>query len=420
MEMVDRAKNRKAFVLNKGHLFQSECQNVTKVQGRHKLEILFVIGSLGIGGAEKQMSLLVNHLTSLGHSCQVFALEMEGPLRCSFDDMRVPVHVGGLKKGDLIKAPWKLILAEWRLMEIILKRRPDVVHAFLPLVTFLSALAGRANRVPLVITSRRGLSNHQNRHLILKPLDRIANRLSHQVTVNSQAVWNDTINRDHINPSKLVLIYNGVDPELFELAVSYREKVRKTLGIKAKEKVVVVIANLISYKGHSDLIKAAGQVIDQLPVAKFLLVGEDRGIQSELEREVSDLGISQSVKFLGQRDNIPSLLVASDLSVLPSHEEGFSNVILESMAAGLPVVATRVGGNSEAVLDGVSGWLVPPRNPEIMAEKVIDLLKDPDKSKKWGEVGRRRVKDLFSVEKMVQNHLRLYEETLRFFTNAKA
>ncbi|OEU50018.1 MAG: hypothetical protein BA861_00190 [Desulfobacterales bacterium S3730MH5] len=420
MRMVDQIKNRKAILLSQRPVFRSESQNAGKAQSPDKFEILFVIGSLDIGGAERQMFLLVNHLTTLGHSCQVFTLEMDGPLRCSFDDIRVPVHVGGLKKGDLIRAPWKLILAEWRLMRIILKRQPDVVHAFLPLVTFLSALAGRVNRVRLVITSRRGLSNHQDRHLILKPLDRIANGLSHKVTVNSQAVWNDILNRDHIDPSKLVLVYNGVDPDPFESARPYRDNARQVLGIRSHEKITIVVANLIAYKGHSDLLKAARLVIDQIHEARFLLVGEDRGIQRDLENEVLELGISEHVKFLGGRDDIPYLLAASDLSVLPSHEEGFSNVILESMAAGLPVVASRVGGNAEAVLDGVSGWLVPLRNSEIMAEKIIDLLKEPEKSKKWGEVGKRRIKDLFSIEKMVQKHLRLYEESLRFSTNAKA
>ena len=114
---------------------------------------------------------------------------------------------------------------------------------------------------------------------------------------------------------------------------------------------------------------------------------------------------------MGQRSDIPNVLAASDLSVLPSHEEGFSNVILESMAAGLPVVATRVGGNLEAVVDGVTGWLVPPQNPKVMAEKIVDLLKDPHKARSWGEKGKERVKRFFTVEQMVEKHLALYAKT---------
>jgi glycosyltransferase involved in cell wall biosynthesis len=138
-------------------------------------------------------------------------------------------------------------------------------------------------------------------------------------------------------------------------------------------------------------------------------VGEDRGIGRELKKMAIDLGIIEKARFLGLRDDIPQLLAASDISVLPSHEEGFSNVILESMAAGLPVVATKVGGNSEAVIDGVTGWLVPPKNPDAMAEKIVDLLQDPQKARSWGEQGRKRVNKKFTIERMVQENIKLYE-----------
>jgi len=139
------------------------------------------------------------------------------------------------------------------------------------------------------------------------------------------------------------------------------------------------------------------------------LVGEDRGIGKDLKKMVLELGIAGRVQFLSLRHDIPCLMAASDLSVLPSHEEGFSNVILESMAAGLPIVATNVGGNSEAVVDGVTGWLVPPGRPAVMAEKIIDLLQDPRKARSWGKQGRARVKKKFTIERMVQEHIKLYE-----------
>jgi glycosyltransferase involved in cell wall biosynthesis len=206
----------------------------------------------------------------------------------------------------------------------------------------------------------------------------------------------------------MVLIYNGVDGEPFELASRMRKEFRGEMGLTDLQKVVTVIANLIPYKGHHDFLKAASQVKDRIPKATFWLVGEDRGIQKDLERLSRDLRIHDCVSFMGQRSDIPNILAASDLSVLPSHEEGFSNVILESMAAGLPVIATRVGGNSEAVVDGVTGWLVPPRNPEVMAERIGDLIDDAQKARFWGERGKERVKGLFTIEQMVDKHLTLY------------
>lgn len=379
-----------------------------------KPAVLFVIRSLDIGGAEKQMQLLVGQLHGRTHCCHVYSLQAGGPLKKWFGEMGVPVFSGGLKKGDLSKAPWKLFLAEWRLLRLVYQLNPAVIHCFLPLITFMGSLAGRIARVPLVVTSRRALGTHQRRHPVLRPLDRVAARISHRVTVNSQAVWNDMIKREHVDASKLVLIYNGVDTRLFEAALSCRKDVRRGLSLKADAKIMVVIANLIPYKGHSDLLMAAREVIRRFPDAVFLLVGEDRGIQGKLERHAAYLGIAESVRFLGRQDNIPGLLAASDISILPSHEEGFSNVILESMAAGLPVVATDVGGNREAVLDGKTGWLIPPKKPRALAEKIMDLLKDPEKSEQWGRCGRERAKLMFTVKRMVTAHIDLYQSAIRF------
>jgi glycosyltransferase involved in cell wall biosynthesis len=263
--------------------------------------------------------------------------------------------------------------------------------------------------VPLIITSKRALATHQDRYFILKYLDRMANRLSHHVTVNSQAVWNHTMERDGIDSSKLVLIYNGVDVDEFsEKETAYKSDIRKSLDIRENEKVVIVVANYIPYKGHSDFLKAAKLVCEKKTGVKFLLVGEDRGIQKHLEAESIQLGISPFVKFLGQRNDISELLLASDLSVLPSHEEGFSNVVLESMASALPMVATNVGGNAESILDGTTGWLVSPRKPKELATKILDLLNDPIKSKRWGQKGKERIKKHFSIEKTLKAHLLLY------------
>jgi glycosyltransferase involved in cell wall biosynthesis len=214
----------------------------------------------------------------------------------------------------------------------------------------------------------------------------MANFLSHRVTVNSKAVLSDVIKRDRVRPDKLVLIYNGINSLPFEVASRRRDKLREEMGLTGSDKVIIVVANLIPYKGHSDFLKAARLVFDHIPTALFWLVGDDRGIRNDLEHVASIFGIYERVRFMGQRCDIDSLLAVSNLAVLPSHEEGFSNFILESMAAGLPVVAT------------------------VMAEKIVDLLGDPQRAISWGELGRRRVKELFSVERMVESHVRLYEE----------
>jgi len=379
---------------------------------KNDLKILFVISSLEIGGAEKQMVALLSHLKKRGYSCYVFVLQTNGPLIKYLTDLDIPIYFGGLKKRDISRTPWKLIIAQWKLIRLLQQLKPHVLHSFLPLVTFMGALAGRLMRIPLVITSRRALGTHQNRFKILYPIDLAANHLSHLITVNSQAVWNDVVYREHLNPKKLVLIYNGVDVTLYETASLRRSELRKKMGITPWQKIVTVIANLIPYKGHLDFLKAAQIVVSQIPNAIFWLVGEDRGIQKDLKQTALGLGIYHRVNLLGRRNDIPDILAVSDLSVLPSHEEGFSNVILESMAAGLPVVATSVGGNPEAIVDGVTGWVVPPQDPLTMAKRIIDLLTDTQKAKSFGQKGRERVKELFSMEKMVDAYLKLYERSI--------
>ena len=373
-----------------------------------KPRILFIIGSLEIGGAEKQLVEIIRGVSEFGYHCFVFTLQTGGPLLEELRQIGIDVISGGLKKGDLSSKPWKLLQVQWLICRIIKNVKPDIIHSFLPLVTFIGAFSGRLMGVPLVITSRRGLSTHQKRHPILRPLDRMANCFSHYIAVNSKRVLADVVSHEGVHLEKMILIYNGIKTSAYESMVHQREKIRAELGLQSRDKIITVVANYIPYKGHMDFLQAAEKIKKRFPETQFWLIGEDRGIEEKLKQESEKLGIADSTRFWGQRSDIAELLAASDISVLPSHEEGFSNVILESMAAGLPVVATDVGGNPEAVLDGMTGWIVPPRNPGQIAEKIIALLNDPEQAKKFGEKGRKNVKELFSMERMVQKHLELY------------
>jgi glycosyltransferase involved in cell wall biosynthesis len=374
--------------------------------------ILYAIGSLSLGGAEKQMALLIRHLDQMNFNCHLFALEPFGPLNNYLRTTNVTIYDGGYFSEKLwITKIFLLIRAQLRLLRLIREVRPDIIHAYLPLTNFMASFAGRILNVPMVITCKRALGTHQDRSRGWRIFDIASFRLSHWVTVNSKAVGEDTIKRDMGNTSKIHLIYNGLELENFTPPNSNKRAIREALEIDPDKKIMITVANLIPYKGHIELLESAAVVTKNHPDSFFLLVGEDRGIRENLEDLSRELGIMQNVIFMGQRNDIPRLLAASDISVLPSHEEGFSNVILESMAAGLPVVAACVGGNPEAIVNGETGWLVPPKNPEKLALKIIDLLHDPEKAKKWGEAGRRRVKQNFSFERMVTEFIELYSKS---------
>lgn len=374
-------------------------------------KVLFTIGSLGLGGAESQMALLMRELSVRDWQCELFVLEAQGTLRAAIEAAGIPIHDGGYQSGaSRWRKAGQLARALHRLWALARRVRPDVLHAFLPLTNFLGAVAGRAAGVPLVLTSRRALGTHQDRHPAWKPFDRVANSLSHRVTVNSRAVGEDTVARDAVRRDKLVLIPNGMDFSRFDASASMRSAMRGQLGLGPQDLAIVAVGNLLAYKGHDDLVRALPAVLERHPRARLFLAGEDRGLEPRLRRLAASLGILPATVFLGRRDDIPDLLAAMDVFVLPSHEEGFSNALLEAMASGLGIVATDVGGNREALDQGACGLLVPARDPVALAAAVSRLLNDEDERTALGRRARDSVRARYTVSAMVDAHLALYRQ----------
>lgn len=374
------------------------------------LKILYTIGSLGLGGAESQMVLLIRELKKRGWRCELFVLEAKGPFKNILEQDGIPIHDGGYvsesRKGVKIFLLLRAVFRFWRLARHV---RPDVLHAYLQMTNFIGALVGHAAKVKKVITSRRALGTHQDRHPYRKWLDKVANVLSDRVTVNSNAVRQDTIFRDGIAPEKLVLIRNGLDVSRFSEQEGGRDAVRGNLRLGGDEFGIINVGNLIPYKGHADLINALPKVLEKMGNVRLFLVGEDRGIQADLERLASSLSLSDRVHFLGQRNDVPSLLMAMDIYVMASHEEGSSNALLEAMAAGLPIIATDVGGNREALDDGQAGMLVPPHDPDALSLAIRKLL-DDDVLRSQVAAKAKACAQAYSIPEMVEAHIRLYSQ----------
>jgi len=146
---------------------------------------------------------------------------------------------------------------------------------------------------------------------------------------------------------------------------------------------------------------------------KFVFVGRDGGMRKQIEEKRSALELENNVILVGTREDVDRLIPAFDILLLASHEEGFSNVLLEGMACAKPIVATNVGGNPESVKDGETGYIIPPRNPGMMAEALKKLLTNPDLRKKFGDAGRRRMEQYFSKEKLIRNMDAFYQEILK-------
>jgi glycosyltransferase involved in cell wall biosynthesis len=284
-----------------------------------------------------------------------------------------------------------------------------VVHGFLPLTNFMSALAGRIARVPLVITSKRALGRHQERRPVSKWLDRIANALSDVITANSRAVAADTQTRDGYDVSRIVVIPNGLDFSRLEEARDHRDETRNKLGLSKTDIAIAMVANLIPYKGHGELIEAFSRVATEDSRLKLFLIGEDRGIAGVLTSNARQLGVANRINLMGQRNDVPMLLSAMDLGVLSSHEEGFSNALLEKLAAGLPVVATNVGGNPEA-LEGMPGCiLVRPEDLDDLARGLTAAIGNLGADDEQGrKIRQGLVRERYSVDAMVDAYERLY------------
>jgi len=260
------------------------------------------------------------------------------------------------------------------------------------------------------VMSRRSLAAYQKSHPVLARIERELHGHMCAVLGNSKAVLQE-LRGEGVPEERLGLIYNGIknaDPTYGAEKIS-REELLPAQNIDDETLVFILVANLIYYKGHENLLRAFGKIRASLPKKWVLLcVGRDDGIGTELMETARENQIFSNVRWLGPRSDTASLLAAVDIGLLCSDEEGFSNSILEGMAAGLPMVVTGVGGNAEAVVDGETGFVVPPQDPGRLGEAILTLVKDPGLCRRMGDAGRERIAKKFSAEACVQGYERLY------------
>jgi glycosyltransferase involved in cell wall biosynthesis len=374
--------------------------------------LLVVTESFGIGGTENHLIRLLPRLVDSGWTVATFCLTERGKSAHMLEAAGVDVFSSpqiSSRKGSSWRYPVHVALASGMLFRLAQRWRPDIAHFYLPGPYVIGAPVAMAARVPIKIMSRRSLANYQQNWPTVAQFERVLHRRMDMLIGNSRAVVAELI-AEGVPESKVKLIYNGID---VSGSGPDRGAARRELGLDADALVGVVVANLIHYKGHRELIRGLAHVAERLPSAwRILLAGRDHGLQEELERQAKEHGIAENIHFLGERSDVPRLLAAADFGMLTSREEGFSNVILESMAAGLPMIVTAVGGNPEAILDERTGLIVPPKNPEAIGEAVLRLACDPDLRMRLGTAGRNRVVQEFSIDRCFQTHNDLYEELL--------
>lgn len=375
--------------------------------------VLVVIRGLDVGGTEQHLVRVLPTLARDGLVPAVYTLTRRASLaprlRAAGVEVIAPPVAPGLERLPPVARDWLgLPLATVGLWRLIRRRRPDVVHLFLPAAYLVGGACALLAGHRAVIMSRRNLNRYQRKHPVLAWLERRLHRRVAAALGNSRAVVAE-LAAEGVPRGRLGLIYNGVDLDAFA-ALPPREAVRAALGVDRGTLVVTTPANLLPYKGHADVLAALARIASELPRDWVLICpGRDDGAGPALRTAARRLGLADRVRWLGLRDDVPALLGASDLGVLVSHEEGFSNGVLEGMAAGLPMIVSDVGGNAEAVEHGVSGWVVPPRDPAALAAALLALARDPALRQRLGEAARARVAERFGLETCVLRYRRLYD-----------
>ena len=359
--------------------------------------MLLVVDSLETGGAERQVVDLAVALRRKGYEVAV-ACSVAGELSDVLGDAGIPVHP---LLRRLVKRRLSVAYA-WRLRRLLRRERFDLVHAHIYASTTAAAIATLGTGVPLVITEHTEASWQGWR---ARWISRWVYRQAKHIIAVSTPIERRLIERDGLSPDRITVIPNAVVP-----SSEVRSDAHPALPAGLRP-LVGVVARLQREKGVANFLEAAARVAPLLPEAHFVIAG-DGPLRQELEILAENLGLKSRIRFLGFRSDASALIESMDVLVVPSLTEGSPLVTLEAMAAGVPVVASAVGGIPDQIRHDKEGLLVPPGDTEALGEALLDLLRDPDRARRLGEAGRNRAASQFNHETMVHRIEDVYHTVL--------
>ncbi|MFC2053201.1 glycosyltransferase [Chloroflexota bacterium] len=368
-----------------------------------KVLISYLITDLSTGGSPLALQRLLSAIDRNRFNPSVICFfYRDGYIANEIKNLHIPVI--NLRMTN--KGRFDIIL---RLSRLLHDTKPDILHTWLFHANITGRILGRLNKVPIIIASRRSVNIGG---VWRETLMRRTSGMNDKIIAVSEAARKAEIERSNVSSDKVVTIYNGLDPSPYN-SVSDEAglELRNSLGIPDDALLLGAIGRLHPSKGFNDLISAMVQLKAENNSIRLLIVGEGK-LLNYLKLHVYNNNLSETIKFTGMRNDIPVILSALNVLVSPSLWEGLPNVVLEAMAAGKPVVATSVGGTPEAVVDGVTGLLVPPQNPEALANAILLLLENSELRIRMGRAGRERVLNHFSIQRMVKRTEQLYQELM--------
>jgi len=366
-----------------------------------KIKIVQIIYSLNLGGLENGIINLVNNMDDFKFENTICCLTQGGDFEKRLNK--------NIKVSKMFKKPgndWQLYI---KLIKYLKEIKPTIVHTR-NWVGMDGIIAAKMARVPIIIHGEHGfeiadlISQNRKRKFIRKLV--LSTMVDKIVTV-SKNLKNRLINEIKIKPEKIIHIPNGVDTNKFNI---YRKEfTRKKFGFKKEDFIIGIVARLDPIKNHKTLFFTFKEIVKNYPQAKLIIVG-DGPLREELKEKSYQLGINNKAIFMGERNDVPEILKTFDIFVLPSLNEGMSNTILETMATGIPVIASNVGGNPELVIDGETGFLFPTNDVESLVQKIKTYILYPELKQKHGYNARKRVEEKFSLDQMVRRYEELYLE----------
>ena len=363
-------------------------------------------GSAAYGGGERYLELLFDHIDRARFRGLLICPE-PGPFVERMEKRGVETHLVHL-------APLFNPFALWRLTRLLVRERVTILQTHGARANFYGRIAGRLAGVPVIIsTVHNSLKDYEVRSLrrgLYAFLLRLTLPIVHRIICVSNANRRDVIDECPAAAAKLRTVYNGVDPSAFPSQPD-RKRVREELGITSGP-VLVMIARLTEQKGHRYLLQTIPSLLKTWPQLCCVFVGEGE-LHDALHRMAVDLAVARACRFVGVREDIADVLAAADVVVLPSLSEGFPFVLLEALAMGCPVVASRVNGVPELIEDHTTGLLVPPRDPQALEAAIREILSDPTAASRMGAVGRAVVRERFTVNRMVADTTAIFDAAMQ-------
>jgi glycosyltransferase involved in cell wall biosynthesis len=328
------------------------------------MRILLLSTSMGMGGADKQILTAAQQMRAAGHELLIVSLTTLGPM--GLEARSLGIRTESLKMSRGVPDPRGLL----RLIRLVRSWKPDLVHSHMVHANLMARVLRLFAPVPALVSTIHNI-HEGGAHLMAGY--RFSNRLVDHMTIVSDAAAERFI-RERIVPRHLLrVVPNGVDVDLFRsVAPGSRESLCRELELSDRF-VWLAVGRFEVAKDYPTMLRAFARVVAREPRSLLLLVGRG-SLQEATEAIARELGIQASVRFAGVRHDIPEVMTAADGYVMSSEWEGMPMVLLEAAAAGLPIVATRVGGNSEVVRDRASGFLVPPSDPDALAGAMLRLM----------------------------------------------